>query len=141
MQRRDRNLQPEGRLKAMLQEMDEAAVFKSADGSVVLWNRMAAELFGYTAPEIVGQNAEILLPDGERQFWHDFEKRLRGGSAVRRVAAVRIAKGGGRVRVMLKTVVVDKARPGRSEILDLYRPLSFRARNKETKAAEERQSA
>lgn len=120
MRKRDGKPPADALLKAVLQGMNEAAVLRSAEGRVVLWNRVAAEIFGYTAPDIIGENADILVPAGERQYWHELEKRVRGGAVVRRVRAVRLAKGERRVRVLLTLILVDKANPANSEILEMY---------------------
>jgi PAS domain S-box-containing protein len=93
--------------------MNEAVMIKSVDGTIVLWNRAAAELFGYSVPEIIGEKADILIPPGEM--------RLRGGGTVRRVNAVRIAKDGVRIQVILTATVIDRRRPARSEIMEIYR--------------------
>jgi len=101
--------------------MNEAVMIKSVDGTIVLWNRAAAELFGYSVPEIIGEKADILIPPGEMRHWHECEMRLRGGGTVRRVNAVRIAKDGVRIQVILTATVIDRRRPARSEIMEIYR--------------------
>lgn len=124
MNRRDPKLPPEIRMKAVLQEMDEAVVIKSADGSIVLWNRAAAKLFGYTAPEVIGEQGDCLIPPGEIRQWRNFEKQLRGANTVPpRLKVVRVKNGGSRVRVTLKAILADKSRPRRSDIEELCRPL------------------
>jgi PAS domain S-box-containing protein len=101
--------------------MNDATVLKSVDGTIVLWNRAAAELFGYTAPDIIGQKADILISPGEIRHWRECEKRIRAGEIVRQVNAVRIAKGGVRISVILTATIVDKRQSARSEILEIYR--------------------
>ena len=55
----------------------DAVVGETLDGTVVVWNRAAEELYGYPAAEMVGQRAERLyLP----------ERRAAETSALRRVA-------------------------------------------------------
>jgi PAS domain S-box-containing protein len=127
MQRRDRRNPSESVLKAVLQNMSEAAVFRSADGRVVLWNRVAAEMFGYTAPEMIGEQADLLIPPGEVEFWREMEKRVRAGEIVRRIRAVRLAKDAKRMRVLLTLILVDKVDPARSDILEMYAPSRFAA--------------
>ena len=121
MQRKNRRPAPESMLAAVLQAINDAVILKSAGGTITLWNRAAAELFGYTAPEVIGEKADIIIPPGELRQWHECEKRLRGGGVVRRVNAVRIAKDGVRIRVILTAAVIDKRQPAGSEIVEIYR--------------------
>jgi len=122
MPREFRKSPPELVLKAVLQHIDDAVVFKSPDGIITLWNRAAAELFGYTPPEVIGEPADLLIAPKERRHWHQCEKLIRGGGVMcRRVRAVRIGKDGRRIRVTMTATVIDKTRPARSEIMELYR--------------------
>ena len=121
MHRKNRKPPADGMLTAVLQAMNEAVVVKSAAGTITLWNRAAAELFGYTPPEVIGEKADILIPPGELRHWRECEKRLRGGGAVRRINAVRLAKDGVRIRVILTATVVEKSRPAESDIVEIYR--------------------
>jgi protein-histidine pros-kinase len=43
----------------------DAIVAETMDGTVVVWNDAAEELYGYPAAEMVGQRAERLYPPGE----------------------------------------------------------------------------
>lgn len=117
----NRKSNPDSVLKALLQVMDDAVVIKSPDGKITLWNRAAAEMFGYSAPEVIGESADILIPKTELQPWRDCEKRLRGDGKVRRWKTVRLAKGGERIRVKVTVTVTDQRRPTKSEIVELYR--------------------
>ena len=121
MQRRNRRTTPETILTAVLQSINDAVVIKASDGTIALWNRAAAELFGYTAPEVIGENSDLLIPPSELRHWREYEKRLRGGGVMRRIHAVRVGKGGVRVRVIFAGAVVDKRRPASSEIVEIYR--------------------
>lgn len=104
--------------------MDDAVVLKTADGKISLWNRAAAELFHFSAPEVIGTDGEFLVPESERRPWHDQEKWLRGDGKVRRTATVRLLKGGARVSVLLTIAVIDPRRPAKSDILEVYQELS-----------------
>lgn len=120
MKKRDGSLPAYAELKAILQGMNEAAIFRSADGCIMLWNRVAAEMFGYTAPEIIGQKTEILIPLAEQSYWQELETRVRGGAIVRRVRVTRLAKGERRVSVLATLALVDKADPVHSVVLEMY---------------------
>jgi PAS domain S-box-containing protein len=121
MHRDNRKMSDGAVLKAVLQDMSEAVLVKSPAGTIAIWNRAAAELFGYTAPEVVGERAEILIPSGEQRYWRDVEKRLRGGDIVRQVRAVRLSKKRERIRVLLTAIITDKRDAAYSEIVEIYR--------------------
>jgi adenylate cyclase len=53
----------EQRLDAILQSATDAVVSIDATGHVVLWNAGAAEMFGYTPEEMVGETLEAIIPD------------------------------------------------------------------------------
>ncbi|MGA7807317.1 PAS domain-containing protein, partial [Bradyrhizobium sp.] len=45
-----------------------------------VWNRGAERLFGFTAPEAVGQPLDIIIPAGLRdRHWHGFQETMRTG--------------------------------------------------------------
>jgi len=41
-------------LKSFLSNTDEAVVGFDLDGAIFLWNQAAAELYGFSQPEIIG---------------------------------------------------------------------------------------
>jgi PAS domain S-box-containing protein len=53
----------ETRFRALLESAPDAIVLVDADGRIALVNRRTEELFGYAAPEIVGQAVEVLVPE------------------------------------------------------------------------------
>jgi PAS domain S-box-containing protein len=53
------------RLAAIVESSGDAIVSTDLNGLVQSWNRGAERLFGYTASEVVGQSAALLLPPGE----------------------------------------------------------------------------
>jgi signal transduction histidine kinase len=49
----------------IVQSVGEAIVGETLDGTVVLWNRAAEQLYGYPAAEMIGQRADRLCPPGD----------------------------------------------------------------------------
>src|ERR1022692_4395865 len=54
------------RSAALLEAAPDAMVCVTADGRIALLNAQAEQLFGYERAELVGQQVEILVPDGLR---------------------------------------------------------------------------
>ncbi|MFZ0630530.1 MAG: PAS domain S-box protein [Acidobacteriaceae bacterium] len=57
----------ERRFRQLLEAAPDAIVEVSADGNVVLVNRVAEEMFGYPRDELIGQSVDLLVPDTVRQ--------------------------------------------------------------------------
>jgi PAS domain S-box-containing protein len=53
-------------LSALLESASQAIIAADAAGAMVLANRRAEELFGYTREELLGATIEILLPESKR---------------------------------------------------------------------------
>jgi PAS domain S-box-containing protein len=56
----------DGTFAALLEEAPDAMVCIAADGRIVLANAQAERLFGYKRTELIGQPAEILVPEAAR---------------------------------------------------------------------------
>lgn len=54
------------KINSIVQNTAEGIVTINARGNIVLFNPAAANIFGYSVSEVVGQNISLLLPDGER---------------------------------------------------------------------------
>jgi len=78
----------------IVQSVGEAIVGETLDGTVVLWNRAAEQLYGYPAAEMIGQRADRLYPPEH--------------PAGETGAGERIRRDGTRVRVCFRAVpIVD----------------------------------
>ncbi len=56
----------ERRFRQLLEAAPDAIVEVSADGRIVLMNRIAEEMFGYVRDELLGEPVDLLVPDGIR---------------------------------------------------------------------------
>src|ERR1051325_3420011 len=86
-------------MAAMLQQSEDAILCGAPDGTVLIWNRGAEKLYGYSADEMIGRSAAILFPpecDGEYQ---EVRRRLEAGSASSYAETERLRKDGKRIRV------------------------------------------
>ena len=98
------------RLGAICAASHDAIVGLSPAGIVETWNPAAAQLYGYTAEEIIGSQNEVLVaPErqgAESAVWHSAVN----GEPVEEYQAERVAKDGSSVWVaMTTTAVLDEA--------------------------------
>jgi PAS domain S-box-containing protein len=56
-----------------------AAIYVDASGTIRSWNCGAERLFGHTAPEAIGQRADIIVPEWQREaHWSGFDRAILG---------------------------------------------------------------
>jgi len=54
-----------------------AAIFVDAAGIIRSWNRGAETLFGYSATEVIGRRADIIVPQSQREaHWSGFNRAI-----------------------------------------------------------------
>jgi two-component system CheB/CheR fusion protein len=83
-------------LSAIVEQSDDAIIGKSLDGTITAWNRGAEKLYGYTAEEVLGRNARMLLPPENAAQLDGFIATLREGGKVEQVHTVHVRKNGTR---------------------------------------------
>lgn len=64
----------------ILQEARDAVILADPEGIIRLWNRGAAEIFGYAAAEAVGQSLDIIIPERHRErHWQGYRRVMATG--------------------------------------------------------------
>jgi adenylate cyclase len=71
----------QARLEAILRSANDAIVSIDGDGTVVLWNAHASELFGYSVGEMVGEPLTAIIPERFRDQHREGIRRVMGGGA------------------------------------------------------------
>jgi two-component system cell cycle sensor histidine kinase/response regulator CckA len=66
-------------LAAVVEHTDDAIIGTSPDGAVTAWNRGAEKLFGYTAEEMLGKPASVLVDESGAAQQAGVLARIRGG--------------------------------------------------------------
>lgn len=67
-------------LSALVHQLADAVVLADADGTIVFWNDAAERLFGWSAPEAVGQSLDLIIPDRQRaRHWHGYRRVMTTG--------------------------------------------------------------
>jgi PAS domain S-box-containing protein len=80
--------------EAFVQAAGDAIVAAGTDGSILLWNRAAERIFGYTEAEALGHSLDLIIPERLRiRHWEGYRRVMqtgetRYGTEVLRVPAV-----------------------------------------------------
>ncbi len=98
---RERNLQAQALLGAIVASSDDAIVSRTLEGIILSWNGGAERLFGYTATEVIGQPIRLLIPQERLDEEPMVLERLRRGEHIDHFETVRVAKDGRRVDISL----------------------------------------
>ncbi len=70
-----------GLLAAVVESSREAIIASTLDGMITGWNPAAERLFGYSAPEMVGQSDSVLSPGDRTQEINDILARIGAGES------------------------------------------------------------
>jgi PAS domain S-box-containing protein len=87
----------EAKFQSVMESAIDAIISADVSGDIRSWNRAATALFGYSAPEAIGQPLELIIPTQHHQAHQE---------GIRRVSS------GGQSRVIGKTVELSAIRKG-----------------------------
>jgi hypothetical protein len=97
-------------LASIVESSHDAIVGMTGDGVVTSWNPSAARLYGYSAKEIIGRGAEMLVPEERRPEEAAILRRIMAGEVVERYRSQRVCRSGVVVTVSLAiSPIVDYA--------------------------------
>jgi PAS domain S-box-containing protein len=82
------------RLAAIVNSSHDAIIGKDLNSVVTSWNPGAAEMFGYSAKEMVGQSITRLIPPDREHEEIQIINRVKNGEIVEHFDTVRVAKDG-----------------------------------------------
>jgi PAS domain S-box-containing protein len=86
-------------LAAVVESSDDAIISKTLTGIILSWNKAAEHIYGYTAEEIIGQSASLLVPPARKAEFDASLEKIRHGEHVIRFDTVRVRKDGTPVEV------------------------------------------
>jgi PAS domain S-box-containing protein len=75
-----------------VESSNDAIMTGSLDGIVTSWNKGAEQIYGYSAEEILGQNASILEPEHLKGDIKRFNEKIKRGEKVKNYETVRLRK-------------------------------------------------
>jgi len=96
-------------LASVVEFCNDAIIGETLDGAVVTWNRGAERLYGYSAPEMIGRPASILIPWYRPEAFQDPLKALCRNEEVDNLATVHVRKDGSPVEVSLSISPIKDA--------------------------------
>jgi len=66
----------------IVEHIADAVVYANRSGTIERWNEACIRLFGFSKPEALGQNLDLIIPEHLRTaHWRAFEAAVRSGSA------------------------------------------------------------
>lgn len=88
-------------LASLVESSQDAIVGMNPEGVVISWNRGAAELYGFSSEEMIGNSIAGLIPPDRSDELQQFLERIRRGESISTHETYRIRKDGKRVDVSL----------------------------------------
>jgi PAS domain S-box-containing protein len=88
-------------LAAIVESSDDAIIAKTLDGEIISWNGGAEKIYGYAAPEVVGQSISILVPAGLPDDMPVLLQKISRGEHIHHYETVRRRKDGRLIHVSL----------------------------------------
>ena len=81
-------------LHGIIQSSEDAIIGEDPEGRIILWNPGASRLFGYTASEVLGKLANLIVPVGHREEAERHRQAALRGSIVGRYETLRCTSEG-----------------------------------------------
>jgi len=81
-------------IAAVVESADAAIISETVDGIVLTWNKGAEHIFGYAAPEVIGQSHMYLFPDFLKHEESKIWKQVIAGNSITNFETVRQHKSG-----------------------------------------------
>ncbi len=100
---------PVGLLAAIVSSSTDAIVSKDLDGRITSWNAGAERMFGYAAPEAVGQSVMIVLPPDRVAEEFGMIERIARGERIEHFETLRRRKDASLVEVSLNVSPIRDA--------------------------------
>ena len=124
-------------LASIVETSDDAIISKDLNGIITSWNRAAERLYGYSAPEVVGQPVYIIIPQERRGEMTQILARIKQGERVEHFETVRVSKDGQHIEVSLSVSPVKDFSGRIIGASKIARNITERKRNEEAVRASE----
>lgn len=91
----------QNRLALIVDSSQDAIIGKNLDGIITHWNKGAAEIYGYSAPEMIGRHISILAPEDKGNEISEILEHISKGERVGYFESVRITKDGRKLNMSI----------------------------------------
>ncbi len=98
---RRRGLEASRMLATIVSHSADAICSIDLAGTIVSWNQAGEAMYGYTENEILGQDAEIIVPTHLHKEWYAIMDRVASGEGIRQFETSRATKHGRLLEVSL----------------------------------------
>ena len=92
----------EQRLSSIVRWSTDAIIGRDVENRIVAWNPAAEQLYGYSAEEVLGTKADMIIPETESDGLQSSLKAFRRDQRVERFDSSRKTKGGDVLRVSVR---------------------------------------
>ncbi|MDB5492643.1 MAG: Histidine kinase [Micavibrio sp.] len=96
-------------LAAIVESSDDAIISKTLQGLITSWNESAAQMFGYTAEEALGQHIHLIIPDDRRDEEFTVLGRVSAGEKIDHFETRRKTKNGRLIDISLTVSPIRNA--------------------------------
>ena len=94
----------------IISDSNDAIMFADRQGSILLWNRGAEKMFGYSESEALGQSLDLIIPENLRgRHWDGYFRVMESGSSrysTEMLSAPALHKDGSRISTEFSMVIV-----------------------------------
>jgi len=80
----------EAHFRAIAEDVSDAIIAADGDQRIVFWNAPAAQMFGYTEAEVLGQSIGMLVPEERREAHLSTLRRIQAGDATAAARTVQL---------------------------------------------------
>jgi PAS domain S-box-containing protein len=103
-----------GELAAIVDSSDDVILSKDLNGIITSWNGAAADLFGYSADEIIGTSVLKLIPEELQSEETTILRNIRAGRRIEHFETQRVTKDG---KLLSVSLTISPIRNSRGEII------------------------
>lgn len=89
------------RLASIVETSNDAIISESLDNKILTWNTAAERIYGFSAQEVVGKPASLIVPPDRAQELEMIGKKIRVGQRIEGYETLRITKSGTPIHVSL----------------------------------------
>lgn len=124
-----RRAEAERSFMASIVESSEDAIFvRTLEGVIITWNAGAERMFGYAAPEALGQSVAMLIPADRAEEVSQINAKTKRGERMEHYETVRLRKDGTQIYVSLTNSPMREARGRVSGVSTIARDITKRKR-------------